>query len=276
MSYDIIEAAKYRTNTDSNASYRLDRIRFATTCTRCGKVARGWQSTCDKPDCQGTLKDLPTDRANWLIWPSEIENLMTGGPYGCGEAVQLANWRIFTDECNGLNWELIQHYDHATSGGLVAFDPNDEQLVEWLQEAACSLENYPVLSDDELCEVEREMWSEAVDNWLYDNALRELATSAEEVIERQDEDSRLDVKDLLDRDLPDTIRMICLAHEWYYSADDPGVDRKTVQAIGQTIGNALLPFTQKTEDQISITCTYEDQWIDYNDLRALEFEAKAV
>jgi hypothetical protein len=128
------------------------------------------------------VPEYPGDRVGTLIWeertimPGEscgydllpkspdgplVEiNLASGSDYS-GDSVTVSNYRVLADEF--ADRLVLMYGSHGTYS--LAYWAGDEEIEERL----ASLDDYPVLDEDDLSEVEREAEEEAWNTWLADD-----------------------------------------------------------------------------------------------------------
>lgn len=113
--------------------------------------------------------DIPYGNLNRLSHRSDddvyyVPNLMCGSDYS-GGSVTLANYEYMRDEYSDNDNVRLVYGGYGTYGIAINISADwDEEEAFWLIDLLENLDNYPVIDDDALCEVERriedEAWSE--------------------------------------------------------------------------------------------------------------------
>lgn len=155
-------------------------------CRTVGDIARkfGWtfyalaEDGADADVCElasasyGRLDELkreelkPADDVRAFVVPS----VLAGSDYS-GSTVERANFRAFLETFRATDGVVELSGGHGTYAVAIRADIGAPEMLEALE----ALENYPVVDDDALAELELERDAEAWDSWARDDFKRELA-----------------------------------------------------------------------------------------------------
>jgi hypothetical protein len=102
-------------------------------------------------------------------------NCMGGSDYS-GGSVEVANHRVFTNEFGDLPGVHEIYGDFDTYGVVIRLDCITPRMIEIFED----LDNYPVIDEEAMSEVEREAEDEAWDNWVRHDYERALAAALNE------------------------------------------------------------------------------------------------
>ena len=99
-------------------------------------------------------------------------NYMGGSDYS-GGSVEVANHKVFMEEFGDLPGVHEIHGDFDTYGVVIRLDCITPGMIEIFE----GLDNYPVIDEEAMSEVEREAEDEAWDNWVRRDYERALVTA---------------------------------------------------------------------------------------------------
>lgn len=212
-----------------------EKFTLESVCSRCGKGAHLWRTTCNGSACQGEIVERTIGgRENWLVAPLDLSKNFIAAPYAWGESVPLANLRVLREEAEeGESWAIFATSGHTTGGGYLTFDSSDEAIVELLAEFESALGFCPILDSEAHFEVEREMWAEAIGDWLVDDFKRDVVHSDEMRSICEDELTTLILDSVAY--LENVIEAILWGHLGYVSADDIHYDKGAVSSFASGI-----------------------------------------
>ena len=139
-------------------------------------ATRSWEhpETCeDNHASYGDFEDVKTPEKEPIDLLYIIPERMSHGDYSPGRAVEKANQRSFLAshaESSSPNAIVHLHGGHGTSAIAIKLSELTEPM---LQDLIC-LENYPILDEQELSEVELEGQKESWDCWVKSDFIKEL------------------------------------------------------------------------------------------------------
>lgn len=166
-----------------------------------------------------------------LLW---LSSHCMGGDY-CGSTHNVANARVLVDQFSSPELRSI-------SGGYgsqgVVVDPRylSEELLELLQ----SLENYPVLDEDELSSYELELQNEAWDHTVRREWQRALESALSSLLSDNEELAESIVESLSEESLFSLFSECCELSNTYWEAGTGTTVYIDVDRIAQSLSSELL------------------------------------
>jgi len=136
-----------------------------------------------------------------------VPGILSGSDYS-GSSVELSNYRTFLESWRNVPGVVDLHGGHGTYAIAIRLDVCEAGILQALE----ALDDYPVLDDDAMGEVEAEQDREAWESWARDDFKREL--------ERR---HGVDVSEVSDDDIARVFLAACEATGNYFECD--GADR---------------------------------------------------
>lgn len=116
--------------------------------------------------------NIDIDRADWYVMP--VSQTRDSGP------LDQSNFQCFLEGLGGESETVEVHrFGHWGPGWyeIIIVDPSDEKAMKAAEDMAEALQNYPVLSDEDLSRREWEGFEEAWDRWGCQELRRALTMS---------------------------------------------------------------------------------------------------
>jgi len=179
--------------------------------------------------------ELLCERKLWqwcsLLW---LSSHCLGGDY-CGSTYNIANARVLLDQFSSPELRSIRG-DYGSQGVIV--DPRylSEELLELLQ----SLENYPVLDDDELSHYEMELQNEAWEHTIRGEWQRALGSALSSLLSDNEELAENVVESLSEESLFSLFSECCELSNTYWEAQsgtDMWID---TDRVAESLSSELL------------------------------------
>lgn len=155
-------------------------------------------------DRVGKARDHAPERDQELFL---ISNLLSGSDYS-GSSVERANFRAFLESFRDVPGIVEMWGGHGTYAIAIRLDVHHAEILETLER----LEDYPVVDDDTLSELEMEMDSEAWESWARADFRREVCARF-----------GVDISEVSDDDVFRVFSSACDATSTYFECD--GADR---------------------------------------------------